>query len=80
MWRALGIALPRLFFTHSGSESLAPLAIMAIISAASMIRSVSLFHLTLAVLLLKSPEKIAKQGVVLLLGQSMQLVCASLNA
>ncbi|KAH8731373.1 increased loss of mitochondrial DNA protein 1 [Phaeosphaeriaceae sp. PMI808] len=46
---------------------------MAIISASTMIRSLSLFHMTLAVILLKSPQKIANQSVVLLLGQSMQL-------
>lgn len=49
------------------------LANMAIISASAMIRSLSLFHITLAALLLKNPSIIAKQGVVLVLGQSMQL-------
>jgi hypothetical protein len=47
---------------------------MAIISAGSMIRSLSLFHLTLAALLLKNPKLIANQGVVVVLGGSMQLV------
>jgi hypothetical protein len=47
---------------------------MAIISAGSMIRSLSLFHLTLAALLLKNPKLIANQSVVLVLGGSMQLV------
>ncbi|KAF1943476.1 hypothetical protein EJ02DRAFT_343132 [Clathrospora elynae] len=46
---------------------------MAIISANAMIRSISLFHVTLAVLLLKNPAIISNQGVVLLLGESMQL-------
>ena len=50
---------------------------MAIISAGSMIRSLSLFHLTLAALLLKNPKLIANQSVVLVLGGSMQLVCFS---
>ena len=39
-----------------------------------MIRSISLFHLTLAVTLLRNPALIAKQGIVLVLEQSMQLV------
>lgn len=47
---------------------------MAIISANTMIRSIALFHLTLAVVLLKNPALISNQGVVLLLGESMQLV------
>lgn len=47
---------------------------MAIISASAMIRSLSLFHVTLAALLLRNPQIIANQSVVALLGQSMQLV------
>jgi hypothetical protein len=50
---------------------------MAILSANNMIRSISLFHVTLAVVLLKNPALIAKQGIVLVLGQSMQLVRVS---
>ncbi|KAI8935998.1 hypothetical protein NX059_007501 [Plenodomus lindquistii] len=46
---------------------------MAILSASAMIRSISLFHVTLAALLLKSPATIARQGIVSVLGQSMQL-------
>ncbi|CAA9964693.1 hypothetical protein PTNB73_05884 [Pyrenophora teres f. teres] len=38
-----------------------------------MIRSIALFHITLAVVLLKNPALISKQGVILLLGESMQL-------
>lgn len=38
-----------------------------------MIRSLSLFHITLAGLLLKNPAMVSDQGVVLLLGASMQL-------
>ena len=47
---------------------------MAILSASMMIRSISLFHVTLAALLLKNPAIISNQGVVMLLGESMQLV------
>lgn len=47
---------------------------MAILSANTMIRSISLFHLTLAVALVKNPALIANQGIVLVLGHSMQLV------
>ncbi|KAJ4380255.1 hypothetical protein N0V86_004564 [Didymella sp. IMI 355093] len=46
---------------------------MAIISANSMIRSLALFHLTLAALLIKNPKLIANQSVILVLGGSMQL-------
>jgi hypothetical protein len=47
---------------------------MAIISSTAMIRSLSLFHMTLAAVLLRSPQIIAKQSMVMILGQSMQLV------
>ncbi|KAH7401901.1 increased loss of mitochondrial DNA protein 1 [Phaeosphaeria sp. MPI-PUGE-AT-0046c] len=46
---------------------------MAIISANAMIRSLSLFHMTLAAILLRNPQIIANQSIVLVLGQSMQL-------
>ncbi|KNG49223.1 dipeptidase 1 precursor [Stemphylium lycopersici] len=46
---------------------------MAIISANNMIRSISLFHITLAVVLLKNPALIANQGIILVLGQAMHL-------
>ncbi|KAL6156090.1 hypothetical protein ACJBU6_05226 [Exserohilum turcicum] len=46
---------------------------MAIISANNMVRGISLFHLTLAVVMLRSPALIANQGIVLVLAQSMQL-------
>jgi len=49
-------------------------ATMAVMTASAMIRGLSLFHVTLAALLLKNPAIVAKQGVVLVLGQSMQLV------
>lgn len=40
-----------------------------------MIRSLALFHLTLAALLIKNPKLVANQSVILILGGSMQLVC-----
>ncbi|KAJ4370592.1 hypothetical protein N0V83_005113 [Neocucurbitaria cava] len=46
---------------------------MAIISASAMIRSLSLFHVTIAALLLKNPAIVSNQGVIYLLGESMQL-------
>jgi len=46
---------------------------MAIISANTMIRSLSLFHLTLAAVLVKNPKLIADQSVIMVLGGSMQL-------
>ncbi|OCK74821.1 hypothetical protein K432DRAFT_409550 [Lepidopterella palustris CBS 459.81] len=46
---------------------------MAIISAFSIIRALSLFHLTLAFYFLTSPKTIANQNVVFLLGESMRL-------
>ena len=52
---------------------------MAIISANTMIRSLALFHLTLAALLIKNPKLIANQSVIMILGGSMQLV-GSLDA
>ncbi|KAL5117221.1 hypothetical protein ACEQ8H_004910 [Pleosporales sp. CAS-2024a] len=38
-----------------------------------MIRSLSLFHMTLAAIFLRNPQIIANQSIVLVLGQSMQL-------
>ncbi|KAF2262548.1 hypothetical protein CC78DRAFT_554521 [Lojkania enalia] len=46
---------------------------MALISAYTLIRCISLFHLTLATMFLKNPKLIADQNVVFLLGESMQL-------
>lgn len=64
--------------SHSLSHHLfaqfSPTATMAVMTASAMIRGLSLFHVTLAALLLKNPAIVAKQGVVLVLGQSMQLV------
>ncbi|KAH7132413.1 increased loss of mitochondrial DNA protein 1 [Dendryphion nanum] len=46
---------------------------MGIISAYTIIRSLALFHLTLAVFLLRNPKLIADQNIVFILGESMQL-------
>ncbi|EAT88823.1 hypothetical protein HBI56_039830 [Parastagonospora nodorum] len=46
---------------------------MGLISAGAMIRSLSLFHITLAAVLLRNPQMIANQSIVMVLGQSMQL-------
>lgn len=48
--------------------------IMAIISATSIIRSLSIFHLTAAYFLLTSPATIADQNLVFILGAAMDLV------
>lgn len=47
---------------------------MAIVSAYTIIRSLSLFHITVGVLFLRNPRLIADQNIVFLLGESMQLV------
>lgn len=49
---------------------------MAILSAYTLIRTLSVFHVTLAVLFLKNPKLIADQNIVFILGESMQLVCS----
>ncbi|KAF2200811.1 hypothetical protein GQ43DRAFT_472365 [Delitschia confertaspora ATCC 74209] len=46
---------------------------MAIVSALTIIRSLALFHITLAYFFLISPKTIANQNVVFLLGEAMQL-------
>lgn len=46
---------------------------MAIFSAYTIIRSLALFHITLAVFLLRNPRTIADQNIVFILGESMQL-------
>ncbi|PSN65366.1 hypothetical protein BS50DRAFT_575399 [Corynespora cassiicola Philippines] len=46
---------------------------MAVVSAYFIIRSLALFHITLAVFFLKSPETIASQNIVFMMGQSMKL-------
>ena len=47
---------------------------MAVFSAYTIIRSLALFHITLAVFLLRNPKTIADQNIVFILGESMQLV------
>jgi hypothetical protein len=47
---------------------------MAIVSAYTLIRSVCLFHFTLAVLFIRNPKMIAEQNFVFIMGESMQLV------
>jgi hypothetical protein len=47
---------------------------MAIVSAYTIIRALALFHLTLAVFLLRDPRVIAEQNIVFSLGQAMHLV------
>lgn len=51
---------------------------MAIISATSIIRSLSIFHLTVAYFLLTSPTTIADHNLVFVLGAAMDLVGLSL--
>ncbi len=47
---------------------------MALISATTIIRTLSLFHLTLAFFFLTSPRTIADQNLVFILGEAMGLV------
>lgn len=49
---------------------------MAIFSAYAIIRALSLFHLTLAVYMLRDPKTVAEQNIVFLLGEAMHLVSA----
>jgi hypothetical protein len=47
---------------------------MALISAATIITSLSLFHITLAFFFLTNPQTIADQTLVFILGEAMGLV------
>jgi hypothetical protein len=47
---------------------------MAVISGATIITSVSLFHITLAYFFLTSPDSLADQTLVFILGEAMGLV------
>ena len=47
---------------------------MAIISVYTIIRAISLFHITAAYFFLVSPKTIVDQNVVFILGESMKLV------
>ncbi|KAF1950385.1 hypothetical protein CC80DRAFT_426956 [Byssothecium circinans] len=46
---------------------------MAIISTYTLIRSLSLFHITLAIIFLRNPRLIAEQNIVFLFQEAMQL-------
>lgn len=50
---------------------------MGLISAKTILTSISLFHITLAFFFITRPATIADQGVVWLLGEAMGLVCSS---
>ena len=47
---------------------------MALISGATIIRSASMFHLTLAYFFLTAPHQLAEQNLVFILGEAMGLV------
>jgi Increased loss of mitochondrial DNA protein 1 len=47
---------------------------MAIISSFSLIRGLSIFHITIAYFLLTSPQTLSEQNIVFLLGEAMHLV------
>ncbi|POS84811.1 hypothetical protein EPUL_001730, partial [Erysiphe pulchra] len=53
---------------------------MALISAATIITSLSLFHITLAFFFLTSPITIADQTLVFIIGEAMKLVCLHLRS
>ena len=48
---------------------------MALISSFTLVRTISLFHLTAAYFFLTAPRMITDQNVVFILGESMRLVC-----
>lgn len=50
---------------------------MALISARTILTSISLFHITLGFFFLTSPASIADQALVWLLGESMGMVRAN---
>lgn len=49
---------------------------MALISAKTIITSLSLFHVTLAFFFLTNPATVADQALVWILGESMGMVCS----
>lgn len=51
---------------------------MALISAKTIITSISLFHITLGFFFLTNPGTVADQAVVYVLGEAMGLVCSFL--
>ena len=48
---------------------------MAIVSATTLLRTISVFHITLAYYLLTSPLTVADQNLVYILGAAMDIVC-----
>jgi hypothetical protein len=50
---------------------------MALISATTIIRSLAIFHLTIAYFLLTSPSTIVDQNLVYILGAAMDMVPAA---
>ena len=62
-------SFPRLLNSRANSH-----ANMALISSATIIRSLAIFHLTIAYFLLTSPSKIVDQNLVYILGAAMDLV------
>lgn len=47
---------------------------MGIISTFTLIRLISVFHLTCAWFFLTAPSKLSEQGIVVLMGQAMDIV------
>ena len=47
---------------------------MALISAFTIIRAISLFHITAAYFFLTAPKMMADQNIVFILGEAMKLV------
>lgn len=52
---------------------------MALITGSTIIRSLSLFHITLAFFFLTNPKTISDQTVVFIMGEAMGLVRPSLS-
>lgn len=48
---------------------------MALFSVFTIIRAISLFHITLAYFFLTAPRMIADQNMVYVLGEALRLVC-----
>lgn len=63
--------IPFFFASHPGLH-----AAMALVSAYTIIRALALFHVTLAVFMLRNPRMVAEQNIVFVLGEAMQLVCS----
>ncbi len=49
---------------------------MAIISATTLLRTICVFHITVAYYLLTSPLTVADQNLVYILGAAMDIVCS----